>query len=435
MASLSSDNRGNRTIQFMDVDRKRRSVRLGKMSKRQAEAVKRHIEHLVAAKIAGGAPPDETSRWLAGLDAKLYERLAGVELVARRESATLGAFIGGYIEVRVDVKDTTRVKYENTRNKLVEFFGEGRPLRSITKGDAAEFRLHLIGQGLVENTVRKNIGIAKVFFNAAVDRELIPSNPFSPLVSSVRANKDKFYFITREEAERVLGACPDAEWRLIFALCRYGGLRCPSEVLALKWQHVNWEQGRLQVQPPKTEHHEGKESRHVPLFPELRPYLEDGFEVAEPGSEYVVTRYRKRESNLRTQLGRIAARAGITLWPAPFQNLRSTRETELADRFPIKVVTEWMGNSELVASQHYLQVTNDHFAAALKPTDCSALQKAVQQMHATHCTPLQPHLPAQEKTRDLQGFAGACSSVQMSRMLPDGLEPSTHGLRVRCSAS
>ena len=48
-------------------------------------------------------------------------------------------------------------------------------------------------------------------------------------------------------------------------------------------------------------------------------------------------------------------------WPKLFQNLRSARETELTERFPLHVVTAWIGNSELVARRHYLQVTDEHF--------------------------------------------------------------------------
>ena len=67
-------------------------------------------------------------------------------------------------------------------------------------------------------------------------------------------------------------ACPNTDWRTIVALCRYGGLRCPSEVLTLKWADVDWEHGRFRVHSPKTEHHPGKEVREVPLFPELREF-------------------------------------------------------------------------------------------------------------------------------------------------------------------
>ncbi len=45
--------------------------------------------------------------------------------------------------------------------------------------------------------------------------------------------------------------------------------------------------------------------------------------------------------------------------------MRSTRETELADKFPMHVVNKWMGNIESVAIEHYLQVTVDHFRRAV----------------------------------------------------------------------
>ena len=100
------------------------------------------------------------------------------------------------------------------------------------------------------------------------------------------------------------------------------------------------------------------------MFPELRPYLEDVFDEAEPGTEYVITRYRQPNANLRTQLLRVIKKAGITPWPKLFQNLRATRETELTEHFPIHVVTAWLGNSTTIAAKHYLQVTDEHFQRA-----------------------------------------------------------------------
>ena len=88
------------------------------------------------------------------------------------------------------------------------------------------------------------------------------------------------------------------------------------------------------------------------------------FELAADGSVYIITRYRDTNTNLRTQLNRIIRRAGLEPWPKLFQNLRSTRETELAEQYPIHVVCAWIGNSKAVAAKHYLQVTDDHFAKA-----------------------------------------------------------------------
>ena len=64
-----------------------------------------------------------------------------------------------------------------------------------------------------------------------------------------------------------------AQWRILFALSRSGGLRYPAEHLLLRWGDIESERNRMTVHRTKTEHHLGKESRVVPLFPELRECL------------------------------------------------------------------------------------------------------------------------------------------------------------------
>jgi len=130
-------------------------------------------------------------------------------------------------------------------------------------------------------------------------------NPFADLKSCAVAVKDRFYFVTRAEAQKVLDACPDAQWRLIFALARFGGLRCPSEILRLERQHVDWASARITVPSPKPEHHPGGASRLIPLF------------------------------------------------------------RELAETLPMQVVCEWIGNSQPIAAKHYLQVTDEHYQKAV----------------------------------------------------------------------
>jgi hypothetical protein len=73
----------------------------------------------------------------------------------------------------------------------------------------------------------------------------------------------------------------------------------------------------------------------------------------------------KPNANLRTQLTRILKRAGLKPWPKLFHNVRATRETELAAEFPLHVVTEWIGNSQAVATRHYLHVTESDFQTAM----------------------------------------------------------------------
>ncbi|MFQ5464085.1 MAG: integrase, partial [Phycisphaerae bacterium] len=118
MASISTEPNGRRTIQFKAADGRRRSIRLGKISQRHAMAVKLKVEQLVASSLTGHAMDDETARWAASLDDVLRDRLAAVGLVPKRESATLEAFLDGYIESRHDVKDRTKVIYKHVRGNL-----------------------------------------------------------------------------------------------------------------------------------------------------------------------------------------------------------------------------------------------------------------------------------------------------------------------------
>ncbi len=237
---------------------------------------------------------------------------------------------------------------------------------------------------------------------------LITENPFADMGDcSVKSNKSRQFFLLREDADKVLAACPDNEWRLIFALARFGGLRTPSETLLLRWDDVDWERGRLLIRSPKTEHHEGKDSRFVPIFPELRPYLDTAWEQAADGAEFVIARRRGSNINLRTQLLRIIPKTGLTAWPKLFQNLRATRETELAETYPLHVVVAWLGNSQLVAAKHYLQVTDEHFAKATQnPTQMGT------EIREPDGKPVICPLRANEKAPGFPGLSVPCSLVQ-----------------------
>ncbi len=373
MASILGRN-GRRSVQFYGPDGARKTLSLGKVSQRQAETVRLKVESLLASAITGCAPDRETAAWLTTLDDVMTDKLASAGLIARRSSATLGGFLAEYLTSRIDVKPATREVWSQVERNLKEHFSEGRALRTITPGDAEGFRLYLVAQGLAPTTVSKRLQFARQFFRAAMKHKLITENPFAEVRSKAATDSGRQRFISRDDTAKLLEACPSLDWRLIVALARYGGLRCPSEVLSLRWQDVDAARGRLTVTSPKTEHHPGKDTRVIPLFPELRSILQDAFDAAPDGSVYVVNeRFRQssqgkagwRNCNLRTSFEKIIRRAGLTPWPRLFHNLRSSRETELVQAYPVQVVTAWLGNTPAIALKHYLQTTDEHFAQAL----------------------------------------------------------------------
>jgi integrase len=377
MASISKETRGGAVqwrVFFRNKHGQRQTIRLGKINKRAADSIRVKVEALNVAAIAGTDPDENTARWVATIGDELRQKLVNAGLIPcaaapdekPQESppVALGEFLEAYITGRAIKKPNTRRNYEVTRQHLLSHFEADKPLQDVTPGDADDFKEGLIRKGLSGPTVAREVKRARQYFRAAVRKKIIDANPFQDVKGSKQTNKSREYFVERETIGKVIDECPDYEWRLIAALSRYGGLRCPSEHLALRWDAIDWERDRMTVTSPKTEHHEGGESRVVPIFPELRPFLAEAFEQAEPGSEYVITRYRAKNSNLRTQFERIIRRAGESPWPKLFQNMRASRETELSAEYPLHVVCAWIGNSPQVARDHYLQVTDEHYRQA-----------------------------------------------------------------------
>jgi len=408
-------------------DGTQKTIRLSGFNKSKSEDIARHVEELIAAKAAGAAIDRRTANWLADIGQNVHDKLSNAGLIEPRVSSSLGDFVAEYIHRRSDVKQGTRMAYDQVRLNLVAFFGYDKPLRSITANDAAEFREWLeTDEGQAENTLRRRCGRARQFFTAAIKAKLIEENPFDGMPVTVSGNKEKERFITEAESQKILEACPDAEWRLIFSLCRYGGLRCPSEILCLTWGDILWDSSRIVVTAPKTAHHKGHEQRVIPMFPELQKPL---LEVAERSAEKVasvITRYRSGNQNLRTTFNKIIKRAGIIPWQKPFQNLRSTRETELMEIYPAHVVCQWIGNSEAVARKHYLQVTDAHFEKAVfsKSEDKVAIQVAIERRETTQTgEPVKKSNPA--KLNVLRGPADVFATLRDQKITRPGLEPGT----------
>jgi hypothetical protein len=161
--------------------------------------------------------------------------------------------------------------------------------------------------------------------------------------------------------------------------------------------------------------------------------LEGGYDLATDGETYIVDeRYRKaaigpagwRNVNLRTTFLKIIKRAGLTPWPRLLHNLRSSLETELADEYPIHVVAAWMGHSVAIATKHYTQVTDDHFARACV-TSPKATQNPTQQVSADVSNDVQANHAPTKKPRIRQADADSCGAVQIAQADRKGFEPST----------
>ncbi len=370
MASVSTQKKtGLRRVIFQSSDGRRVSLHVGKLSRGSAREIVAHVDHLVACRRSGSDVRRLTREWIDHIHTEwpqLSHRLARLGLITDgvRTDLPFVDFAEDWISSRRDVKPNTIRAWRQTAGKVREFYGD-RKLTSLTVKDGSDFLRWLVtpaelgGAGHQASSAGKHLAFARGFLNEAVDAGILTTNPFQRVKSDRTVDRSRHRFIPAEVIVRVMAATPDRELRAVMALSRWGGLRTPSEPFALRWEQIDWQRRRITVPGVKTK------IRQIPLFPELVPVL-GGLRDRAGMEEFLFPGLRRfSDANLRKRMGQLIRLAGIPIWPKLFQNLRSSRQTELEERFPRKTVCEWMGNSEQVADQHYLQVREEHFEAAV----------------------------------------------------------------------
>ncbi len=343
MASIAKSSGGSVRVFFYDKAGRRKAIHLGRVSDDTAEGICRKIERFLNAQILGEEPTRNDSEWLGS--SGLRKKFVAVGLVeplpadTKAEIPTLEAFIRSYIERRASkVKPASVTVWTQVEQNLKDLMPKGIRLDEITVGHAKDFHEALKAKGMQKSTISKRIGFCRQFVNDAVDRELITKNPFV----SVKAPRPKMKsntFVTRSTIERIMD--------------------------------------RMFIPEPKVEHHEERGIRECPIFPEVMRELLDAKELNDAKdnpSEFVVDAdaYRAaantpsgwKNANLRTQFLKLLAKADIEPWPRLFHSMRASRQTELTESFPSHVVCSWLGNSEEVAKDHYLLLTDEHFKKA-----------------------------------------------------------------------
>lgn len=445
MASIGWEGKRARIL-FRDEDGKQQSIRLGECPKSIAETARVAVGHLVIAKRHGSVPHPDAVRWLGSIDAVLYARVVAHGLCQPRAGVavvTLGGLLSAFFD-GVAVKPATLVRMKQAKAALLTHFAESHDVGTIGEADADAWRAALVEAKYAPATISRTVLYARQIFRWAIRRGLARVNPFAGLRAGAQVNSARAVFVSRESIAKVIDAAPDAEWRLLIALSRFGGLRVPSEALALRWSDVDWEHNRLTVRSPKTEHHEGKGERMIPLFPEIREHLQAVYDAAPVGSVNVIGRYREG-ANLNPHFRRIIKRAGLTPWDRTWHNLRASRQTELAATFPLHTVCAWIGNTKAIAAGHYLQVTDADWTRATGSAEAAANPAANPATQARPSDPTRSQTPrgsgAQKpkKQGDFVVVGVGCDPVESGPenrpMGRAGLEPATPAFSMRCSTN
>lgn len=356
LSSLQKTATGYR-IQFR-IDGHPQSVSLGKLRKPDAETVQIHINRLIQIQRGVASPTTADLEWIARQSPAMTRRLVATGLLSDRkdDASSFVEAIDNYTSTMRTWSASTVTAWKTHRQRVFLYFAN-RPFRLITVGDARDFKQFLLAEpiALSENSARKTTSCCAQVFKWLIDHERATRNPFKGLPTTI-SKAVKREYVSAETVCRVIDYCPTSEWKSMFALARFAGLRCPSESFLAKWSSVDWERGTMLIESPKK-----KDTRLIPLFPALRHYLSQHWNELPPGaSDWILPTLRETSGSLHAPAAKIIVRSKQLIWPRLFHNMRSSCETDLTDRHGLAHACHWLGNSTTIAAKHYIQTTEKH---------------------------------------------------------------------------
>jgi integrase len=339
---------------------KRHTLYLGgkRYNHKTAERLKEVIEILVYCRYNSLVVLDKsTTAWIQEAHESIKQKLEKTGLITFPSKRTCQKMWDTFYEFKTDVKEGTLAIYKDCQNKFLTVFDKDEPIEALTHQRLLEWKKELLTK-YAPASVASHLKSLKTVLNWAVKQKWLDRSPAEGISLGSFVNKSNDRIISMEAYEQLLESCPDHRWRMIIALARIGGIRCPSELALLKWGDVDFDKQRLYITSPKTERHEGKEGRTIPLFPQLRQELEKA-ELRTGNVIDVVP------SSLYQDFQKIAKDAGLGSIIRPFDNMRMSRSNEVLAKWGPLKESLWIGHSQKVMKKHYLVLADaDYLSAA-----------------------------------------------------------------------
>ncbi|MDG2487161.1 MAG: tyrosine-type recombinase/integrase [Roseibacillus sp.] len=260
---------------------------------------------------------------------------------SQRNSTTFNEVLRDFLEEK-EQEGVSERHYQDLRHRLGRFardYGD-HPISAITRNTISAWILGLkVAPGTKINYRRTLSNL----FGYAVRAEFIDSNPVTH-VARPKVRRKKIVILTIEECERLLFHTPEDLLPSV-VLMLFCGVR-NSETFRLKWKHVDWEDGTIEVEPQdgKRDQH----ARHVKIpknaLEWIRPLAKRSGPIADFYSFNVFTRKL-------TMLRRAAG------WEPGTWSRNALRKTFISCHYEshgsIDETVKQAGNSVRVALKHY----------------------------------------------------------------------------------
>lgn len=310
------------------------------------------------------------------------QRRIETERTATRSRMTIeqaGAHYLEHLEYVLERKQTTLADYRYMLGRhLIPYFAE-RPMERIEPAEVNRFLLAKKQEGLATKTITNHLTFLHGLFRFAIRRGWAAINPVDAIDRPRSSGTDPdIHYLTLEEVEALLAAVEPGYMaetdRTVYLVAATTGLR-QGELIALRWQDVDWTARRLRVRRTYTRGQFGtpksrRSSRSVPMTErtaaelaahrERSAYSADG-DLALPHPH---TGHPLDASRLRRRFKQALSRAEVR--PVRFHDLRHTFGTHCAAAgVPMRMLQEWMGHRDLKTTEIYADYAPSEHEAEL----------------------------------------------------------------------
>lgn len=225
----------------------------------------------------------------------------------------------------------------------------GRPIEEIRTRDVRFFLMGEESRGNKRSTIATKTAMLRAFFAWCETEELVDGNPMRKIESPKTGQSDPKY-LTHEELELIREACTNHLDRCILEVLYGSGLRV-SEVAALDWSDVDWQEKTITVRDGK-----GGKSRIVPMSTRAALLLRRLRDQRVDDDPCVFRSQMKRRMHKTTLERRVAAlgeRAHLNRRVTPHHLRHSLATHMLESGAPIDVVQSILGHSDISTTQIY----------------------------------------------------------------------------------
>jgi integrase len=228
--------------------------------------------------------------------------LAELDQPPRPEVPTVSSIVDGYLAGREGVvTDYARAALTARHIKAKLGWIEADALRP---SDSATYARQRQGEGISDGTIRRELTTLRAALHWAAGERLISAAPAVRLPPKP-APRDRW--LTRDEADRLLGACVSHHVRLFILVALHTAAR-RNAILELRWPQVDLHRRLIAFNPPGRRQ-TTKRRVVVPINDSLHTALTEAKAAAQ--TEWVIEYDGQRVGSIKKAFARTAERAGM----------------------------------------------------------------------------------------------------------------------------